>query len=214
MIKDLQKYLGTTVDGVIGKKTIELVADKFNLANNAQAAHFMAQCHHESMGFTRTVENLNYRAEALAKIYPKYIKPYEARFYAQQPEKIANKIYANRMGNGDESTGDGWRYRGRGYIQITGKNNYYQYFKNIGLSIISPDLLLLPPHALASADWFFYKNDIYSLCKNTTAISVLDVSRAVNLGNIHSNATPNGFLDRVALTKQYFDVLKGELAHI
>lgn len=119
--------------------------------------HFLAQCAHESAGFRIITENLNYSVEGLKKIFPKYFlyvkNPLE---YARRPEKIANVVYANRMGNGDEKSGDGWKYRGRGIIQITGKYNYDLCLKAIGRD--DPDYLATPEGAVISAIWFWKKN--------------------------------------------------------
>jgi putative chitinase len=128
------------------------IISKFECNTPLRMAHFLSQCHHESLGFTKTVENLNYAAERLLVIFPKYftsqaklaIEPNKklAADYHRQPEKIANIVYANRMGNGDTASGDGWKYRGRGDLQTTGKNNYLAFGAFAGIDAINhPDLL-------------------------------------------------------------------------
>lgn len=144
------------------KKTlIELVKviKKYNIKN---FNYFIAQCAHESNGFTTFVENLNYSAEGLVKTFPKYFPTLEsAQSYARQPEKIANKVYANRMGNGPENSGDGWKFRGKGIIQLTGKNNHEKFAKDFNLSIDEAiDYLLTIEGAIESAAWFWMKNNL------------------------------------------------------
>ena len=127
-----------------------------------RVAHFLAQVIHESGHFRTNVENLNYSASALQSVFKKYF-PNEtlANQYARQPEKIANRVYANRMGNGDEASGDGWKYRGRGLIQLTGFNNYKQCKDEMKIDIVkNPDLLLVPEYSLKSACWFWNKNNL------------------------------------------------------
>lgn len=129
-------------------------------------AAFLAQCGHESGGFMILKENLNYSAEGLNKIFKKYFPTLEsAQPYARKPEKIANKVYANRMGNGNEASGDGWKYRGRGPIQLTGKNNYTafanDYFEDPQTLLDDPDLLIDHiPTSLLAAVWFWQKNNL------------------------------------------------------
>ena len=110
--------------------------EKYEINTLNRAAGFLAQCSHESNNFRILEENLNYSADALIKVFPKYFKSLdEAKLYARNPEKIANKVYANRMGNGDEASGDGFKYRGRGFIQLTGKNNYQMFAETLKLSL-------------------------------------------------------------------------------
>ena len=136
---------------------------KFQLNTPLRLAHFLAQCGHESGGFKFLRENLNYSAKGLMGIFKKYF-PTEAvaNQYQRQPDKIANKVYANRMGNGSESSGDGWKYRGFGFVQLTGKSNYEAFSKDMGIDIVSnpenirQDLVL----AIKTAIWFWTKNNL------------------------------------------------------
>ena len=131
--------------------------EKYNITEIADIAAFMATIGHESSHLSRLQENLTYSAGRLREIFPKYFPSLElANAYARQPEKIANRAYASRMGNGNEASGDGWRYRGRGLMQITGRANYAACGKALGLDLIgNPDLLLQPQYAVESACWFF-----------------------------------------------------------
>jgi len=134
----------------------------YGIDTSLRKAHFLAQLAHESGGLRYTEENLNYSAKALRITFRKYFANIEeAEGYARQPEKIANRVYANRMGNGDESSGDGWKFRGRGLIQLTGKENYQKFGKSQNMDFIShPELILEPEWALKSAAWYWKKRKI------------------------------------------------------
>ncbi len=140
----------------------DTVLPKYGIDTPLRKAHFLAQVAHESGGFKFVVENLNYSANALYNVFRKYFPNLEiANEYARQPEKIANRVYANRMGNGDEASGDGWKYKGRGLIQLTGKDNYYQLSKTTNQYFVTePELVAQPKWALTSACWFWKKNNI------------------------------------------------------
>jgi putative chitinase len=154
-------------------------------------AHFMAQTAHESAGYCQLRENLNYSASALSSLFSKYFTAQEFGLYARQPEKIANRIYANRMGNGDEQSGDGWAYRGRGIIQLTGKANYQAFSKDWGVDVVSqPDLVATDPVlSVASGCWFWQKNNINAAAE---ADDLNKVTRLINGGT-------NGLADRAHL---------------
>jgi len=136
--------------------------DRFEINSPLRKSHFLAQVGHESGGFKFVVENLNYSAKALYGMFRKYFPTLEAaNAYARQPEKIANKVYANRMDNGTEQSGDGWKYRGRGLIQLTGKANYQMFSDDAQQDFIAnPDRVARPEWALSSACWFWKKNNI------------------------------------------------------
>lgn len=128
---------------------------KFNINNRLRLAHFLGQCAHESRGFTRYYENLNYDMSRLIAVFPKYFQGVDMDKYIGSPQAIANRVYADRMGNGDESSGDGYRYRGRGFIQLTGKNNYAAFDKVVPDNILmNPDLVAIK-YPLLSAAWFW-----------------------------------------------------------
>lgn len=136
---------------------------------------FLAQCGHESQGFTRFTEGLNYGTEGLLATFPKYFPDLKtAKAYERQREKIANKVYANRMGNGPESSGDGWKYSGKGILQITGKDNYTTFSKDAGIDAVNnPDLLSTDLSvAIKSAIWFWNKNNLNKYCDNNDFIGL------------------------------------------
>ena len=177
---------------------IPSVSDKFGINTPLRLAHFLAQCSHESGDFKAVRENLNYSAEGLRKIFGKYF-PTDAiaAQYARQPEKIANKVYANRMGNGNEASGDGYNYRGRGYIQLTGKENYASFDKVVDENILANPDLVATKYPLMSAAFFFNKNGLWSICDKGDSIDVVTmVTKRVNGGTI-------GLEDRIKKFKQY-----------
>ena len=131
----------------------------YGISTHIRVASFLAQIYHESALRLNPVENLNYSADRLLEVFGKYFTPAQSAQYARQPERIANRVYANRMGNGDELSGDGWKYRGRGLIQITGKENYRNCGAALGVNLIDlPDKLLEPNYAVMSAGWFWVIN--------------------------------------------------------
>lgn len=169
--------------------------------NAFELAHFLGQCDHESNGFKVKEENLNYSANGLLNIFPKYFTKKTAEQYARKPQSIANHVYGNRMGNGDEKSGDGWKFRGRGYIQLTGKNNYASFSKFIGEDCVSNPDLVATKYPFESALWFFKTNNIFSLCKDVSDATILAVTKKIN-GGI------NGLADRNAKTKKYYSEIK------
>ena len=194
----LQSKCGLAADGKWGPGTYKAARDYFKLSNS-QAAHFFGQCAHESGGFKVFSENLNYSAEGLTKIFKKYFPTVASTAgYARKPEKIANKVYANRMGNGPESSGDGWLYRGRGPIQLTGKDNYTAFSKEIGRpDVLSNPDLVCGELAFESALWFFRKNGLLAIAdKGVTDAIITQITKRVNGGT-------HGLDDRLKKTKQY-----------
>jgi putative chitinase len=155
----------------------------FEINTPSRQAAFLAQCAHESGNFNAMVENLNYSADGLQKIFHKYFPDSEiASQYARKPEMIANRVYANRMGNGDEASGDGFRYRGRGLIQVTGKNNYRACGDALGADLLSePDLLETSPGAVLSAGWFWAANGLNAYAD---AGDILTMTKRINGGTI------------------------------
>lgn len=149
-------------------------------------AHFIGQCSHESGHFKITHENLNYSQQGLVTTFHKYFQDLAvAANYAHQPEKIANRVYANRMGNGDEQSGDGWKHRGMGYIQITGKNNQEALFKYLGLPIDTDPSLIESEYPMISAAWFFEENNLWAICEKGTDIATCTIlTRHINGGTI------------------------------
>ena len=163
-LKNLQSKIGVTADGAFGPGTLK-AAMAFYKMTPERAAHFFAQTAHETGGFKAFSENLNYSADGLQKIFGKYFPGVLEESYARQPEKIANRVYADRMGNGTETSGDGWKYRGRGALQLTGKSNYKafsDYLKN-PLIMEQPDLVA-GELAFESAMFFFERNKLWEIC--------------------------------------------------
>ena len=197
---NIDKLKGHIPDAVIAQ--IPETAAKFNITNNLRLAHFLAQCGHESGGFKAVSENLNYSADGLKKIFPKYFPGNLAESYARNPEKIASKVYGGRMGNGDETTKEGFKFRGRGYIQLTGKANYTNFAKFIGEDTVANPDLVATKYPLASAAFFFDSNKLWSICdKGADDATVTAVTKRVNGGTI-------GLVDRIKHFKEYYNLLK------
>jgi len=181
---------------------VESIVEKFNITNPLRLAHFLAQAAHESGNFKFLKENLNYSADSLLKVFPKYFKDKAtADKYARNPEKIANRVYALRMGNGDEASGDGFKFRGRGYIQLTGKDNYKAFSNFIGEDCVANPDLVSDKYPLVSASWFFDKNNLWTICdKGATDDVVTAVTKRVNGGT-------HGLLDRLSKFKLFNESL-------
>jgi len=177
-------------------------AQKFGITSNLRLAHFLAQCALESVEFTATVENLNYRAARLSQVFPKYFRGVDTNLYANNPAKIANRVYANRMGNGDEASGDGYKFRGRGYIQLTGKNNYTSFTNFIGEDCVANPDLVATKYPLASAGFFFNSNGIWAVCdQGSSDANVLAVSKRVN------GDPPHAVPERTQYFRKFFNAL-------
>jgi len=180
---NLEKLKGHVPDAVIAQ--IPAVMEKFQINTPLRLAHFLAQCGHESGGFKATQENLNYSADGLKKIFPKYFPGNIAESYARNPEKIASKVYGGRMGNGGEETKEGYKFRGRGYLQTTGKENYTKFTKFIGEDCVTNPDLVATKYPLASAAFFFISNNLWSICdKGTTTDVVTQLTKRINGGTI------------------------------
>jgi putative chitinase len=176
-------------------------AAKFGITTNLRLAHFLAQCALESTNFTATVENMNYSAQRLLQVFPKYFKGVDVNAYARNPQKIGSRVYANRMGNGDEASGDGFRYRGRGYIQLTGKNNYQSFTDHIGEDCVANPDLVETKYPLASAGFFFNSNNIWAVCdQGASDATVTSVTKRVNGGT-------HGLAERIQNFKKFNQAL-------
>jgi putative chitinase len=196
---NLDKLKGHIPDSVIAMlpETIE----KFELNTSLRLAHFLAQAGHESGGFKAVNENLNYGAKGLRGIFGKYF-PTDAKaaLYERKPEKIANLVYGSRMGNGTEITGEGYKFRGRGYIQLTGKDNYTSFSKSINEDLISNPDLVSTKYPLLSAAWFFQR--CLSKCDSgSSRDAITSVSKCVNGGTI-------GLEDRIKHFNEFYNLLK------
>jgi putative chitinase len=196
---DLSRLKGHVPDAVITQ--IPTVMEKFQINTPLRLAHFLAQCGHESGNFRAVQENLNYSADGLKRIFPKYFPGNLSESYARNPEKIASKVYGGRMGNGDESTKEGFKFRGRGYIQLTGKSNYTAFAKSIGEDTVSNPDLVATKYPLASAAWFFSKNGLNSIAdRGADSATVTAVTKRVNGGTI-------GLADRIKHFNEYYKLL-------
>jgi putative chitinase len=198
---------GLSLAGLTGKVPTAVIAEipeaaaKFGITTNLRLAHFLAQCALESTNFTAVVENLNYSAQRLLQVFPKYFKNVDVNAYARNPQKIGSRVYANRMGNGDEASGDGFSYRGRGYIQLTGKNNYSSFSQFIGEDCVANPDLVATKHPLASAAFYFNSNNIWAICdQGPSDATVTKVSKAVNGGT-------TGLAERLQNFKSFFKAL-------
>lgn len=197
---NLDKLKGHIPDAVLAQ--IPDTAAKFNITTPLRLAHFLAQCGHESGGFKFTSENLNYSADSLKKVFPKYFPGNLNESYARQPEKIAARVYGGRMGNGDEASKDGYKFRGRGYIQLTGKDNYKAFDATVEDDIMANPDLVATKYPLMSAAWFFNKNGLWASCdKGADDATVTAVTKRVNGGTI-------GLADRLKHFKEYYALLK------
>lgn len=157
-------------------------SDRFGISTPLRFVHFIAQIAHESGEFKSMEENLNYSADGLLRVFPKYFTKETAAQYARKPEKIANKVYANRMGNGDEASGDGWRFKGRGAIGTTGRDNYKAYADSefcVGDLMSHPEWLAQSPGCFKSAMYFWWKNGLNQIADTD---DVVKVTKRVNGG--------------------------------
>ena len=197
---DINKLKGHVPDSVLAQ--IPTVMEKFGINTPLRLAHFLAQCSHESGHWKAVSENLNYSADGLKKIFPKYFPGTINESYARNPEKIASRVYASRMGNGDEASKEGWKFRGRGYIQLTGKANYQAFDKIVEEDLMANPDLVATKYPLLSAAWFFSKNGINAIAdRGADDAAVTSVSKRVNGGTI-------GLADRIKNFKTIYALLK------
>jgi putative chitinase len=201
-LKSLQERAGVAADGAFGPGSMKAGMALLKLTP-VRAAHFFAQTSHETGGFKAFSENLNYSAQGLQGIFGKYFPGNLEESYARQPEKIANRVYASRMGNGDEASGDGWKYRGRGALQLTGKSNYEAFAKYLGTNEVmeNPDLVATK-YSFDSAMFFFEKNKLWTICdKGINDAAILELTKRINGGT-------HGLEDRKAKTYKYYEYVK------
>jgi putative chitinase len=202
-LKSLQTKIGIAADGAFGPGTLKAAMAYYKMTPE-RAAHFFAQTAHESGNFKAFSENLNYGAAGLTGIFKKYFPTTEkALLYERKPEKIANLVYASRMGNGDEASGDGFKFRGRGALQLTGKDNYKvfsEYLKNPEI-MTNPDLVATE-FAFESAIFFFDRNKLWDICdKGVNKDTILALTKRINGGT-------HGLADREEKTLKYYGYLK------
>lgn len=198
--KTIDKLKGVIPDSVLVQ--IPDTAKKFNITTPLRLAHFLSQCAHESGNFTVFKENLNYSAEGLKKTFGKYFPGNLNESYAKKPDKIANRVYGNRMGNGDESSGDGYKYSGRGAIQLTGKDNYAAFDKYVDDDILNNPGLVATKYPLMSAAFFFEKNKLWTICdKGSDTATITSLTKRINGGT-------NGLNDRIQKFNKFYNILK------
>jgi putative chitinase len=201
-LKSLQERAGVAADGAFGPGTMKAGMALLKLSP-IRAAHFFAQTSHETGGFKAFSENLNYSAQGLQGIFGKYFPGTLEESYARQPEKIANRVYADRMGNGNEASGDGWKFRGRGALQLTGKANYEAFAKYLGTNEVmeNPDLVATK-YSFESAMFFFERNKLWAICdKGINDAAILELTKRINGGT-------HGLEDRKAKTYKYYEYVK------
>lgn len=199
-LKTIQGKVGVNPDGIFGIGTAKAIQKHFGLGP-IHAAHFLAQCGHETGHWRMFEENLNYSKEALLRVFGKYFNEAQAEQFKNKPQEIANIVYGSRMGNTDPN--DGWKYRGRGAIQLTGKSNYIafgQYISNPEI-VSNPDLVE-DQYSLESAKFYFDRNNVWKHCVSVENSAIQKVSQAVNGGL-------NGLKEREELTKKYYKWITG-----
>lgn len=183
---------------------IRAILEEYNLTTDLRISHFVSQLMHESGSFKFNFENLNYNNNSLLKTFPKYFNADTARQYAKKPEQIASRVYGNRMGNNDEQSKEGWEYKGRGYIQLTGKNNYNDFSKYTSFDFLQfPDKITTAKYSLSSAAWFFIRNKIQLLAdKGNDLDTIKEVTKRINGGY-------NGLDDRVSKFNLVYNRIMG-----
>jgi putative chitinase len=196
---NLSKLKGHVPDNVIDQ--IPGIQEKFGINTPLRLAHFLAQAGHESGGFKLTKESLNYSAARLQVVFKKYFTAESAVEYQRKPEKIGNIVYANRMGNGNQASGEGFKYLGRGYIQLTGKSNYSAFDKTVAEDILANPDLVATKYPLLSAAWFWNSKNLNEIAdKGSSNEVVTEVTKKVNGGTI-------GLPDRIKHFKQFHALL-------
>lgn len=202
-IKIFQEDNGLVPDGIIGINTLLKLKQAFNLGSDEATAHFVGQLSHETVGFTKDVENLNYSADRLLVVFEKYFPTREmANQYARKPEKIGNRVYANRMGNGPEESGDGFKFRGRFSVHTTGYNNY----KELSMALNDPKIVSDPDSTIVKYFWkaglfYFHRNNLFAITKTVDYNSIRKLTKAINGGY-------NGLQHRYDLTMKFYNILK------
>ena len=201
-LKSLQEKIGVGADGAFGPGTMKKAMEFYKLTP-VRAAHFFAQTSHETGGFKAFAENLNYNAAGLQGIFGKYFPGNLEESYARNPEKIANRVYASRMGNGVEASGDGYKFRGRGALQLTGKDNYTAFAQYLQKpEILTTPELVATEYSFESAFYFFEKNKLWSICdQGINDAAILALTKRINGGT-------HGLEDRNQKTKKYYEYVK------
>lgn len=197
-LKTLQKQARVEADGKMGPNTFNAAAKLLDIPTRHRAIHFFAQCEHETGHFRAYTENLNYSAKGLRATWSKRFDEASSIEYMRQPERIANKVYADRMGNGDEASGDGWLFRGRGAIQLTGRFNYQKFSVYVDdHNIMTDPSSVSDRYSFYSAMFFFRENGVWALCDGGVhEDDIKKVTKRINGGY-------KGLQERIELTKKY-----------
>lgn len=175
---------------------------KYKMTDPLEVSHFLAQTAHESSGFTQTTENLKYSAVRLLQVFPKYFNGENVENYSGNPVSIASRVYANRMGNGDEKSLDGWMYRGRGYIQLTGRNNYQSFDRTVDDDVLNRPDLIATKYPMLSAGWFWTSRGLKGAAEQGSGPSTVEaVTKIINGGRI-------GLDDRIKRFEFFYGLLK------
>lgn len=193
--------LASKLPAAASKYMLEVVT-RYSITQPLRLAHFMAQIAHESGDFKFVAENLNYSADSLLRVFPKYFKDKAtADRYARKPEMIGSRVYGGRMGNGDEASKEGFKFRGRGYLQLTGKDNYKAFSDFIGEDCVANPDLVSTKYPMDSAIWFFDRNKLWDICDRGAGDDIVTlVTRRVNGGT-------HGLADRLSKFKTYHALL-------
>ncbi|HWL22289.1 MAG TPA: glycoside hydrolase family 19 protein [Ureibacillus sp.] len=197
-VKIIQKYVGAKQDGVIGNETLSKFACKLGITR-AMTAHFFGNLHHESGGFRIVEESGNYSAKRLLQVFPKYFNPFNVMQYAGNAEAIFNKTYGGRMGNTEP--GDGYKFRGRGFMQTTGKYSYERLGKFLGVDLVKNPDLVATTYPLESAIFYFTDNKLWNLVDDISEESIRLIRKRVNGGY-------NGLDDVRNKVKYYYNLMK------
>lgn len=177
-VKIIQKHVGAIQDGIIGNETLSKFRQKYGISK-AMTAHFFGNIDHESGGFRIVRENMNYSASRLLQVFPRYFTKETAMQHAHKPDLIGNRVYGGRMGNAPD---EGYKFRGRGFLQLTGKNNYRAFGEYIGVDLIDNPDLAATDYPIESAIFFFQSNKLFSLVDDISELSIQKVRRRVNGG--------------------------------
>lgn len=208
-IAEFQKQHGLVADGILGKKTFTKMKEIWKISSDEKLANFLGQTSIETGDFSRDKENLNYSKEGLEDHFAKYFKTEQELInYARQPKSIANRIYANRMGNRDEKSGDGFLHRGSGAIQITGADNYRDFSKWVGSPVKLTTEEIATKYFWETGLYYFDKNKLWDLASKVDNDSITKLSKAINLGNKDSKKIPIHLKERIENTDKYYKLIK------
>lgn len=217
-IQEFQKANGLKPDGIIGKNTLSKMKEVWKIKLDEQLINYLGQVTVESAYFTRSLENTNYSAKRMLEIFKSRFDTNKDRVLSEEekkkayslvghPDRIANFIYANLNGNGDEASGDGNRYKGASGLQLTSKNNYERFSKWLGLSKTLTAVEVADRYFWEAGLFYFEENKLWALASKIDDVSITKLSKAINLGNPNSKYTPHGLKERIKETKKFAKIL-------